>query len=350
MDVLNVAKAITYLRKRAGFTQKDLADRLGVSDKAVSKWERGLGLPDVSLLGKLSIILDTDTDSLLAGDVIHHDRGWHGLLILHDNVCGIGPDTIVYDKPLVYYLLSYFLLVGIRNVKIICSDDAKRYIRNEFLVKKPLNVTLTFGSGISDAVNDETFVACDNLMVLFGRSFIYGVDMTKFFQKAMSNKDKITVLTLPRGVKDASSIVRFDANKKIVPPDHDDQLKTQYDYCDIPLFFCPKTTFCETFCASSVDYNISLIFEDQDVYIEVLDRGFVEIELNDWDDVAEAAAFVKIVQSRCGMILYCIEEVAWRRGYISYEAMKMMADVNSNTAYSDYLRKLGDGFAPEKGR
>ena len=55
---------------------------------------------------------------------------------------------------------------------------------------------------------------CDNLMVLFGRSFIYGVDMTRFLQKAMSNKDHITVLALPKGVKDSSTIVRFDANKK----------------------------------------------------------------------------------------------------------------------------------------
>ena len=89
MQIDKVGHAIAYLRKRAGYTQKDLADRLGVSDKAVSKWERGLGLPDVSLLGKLSILLDTDTDSLLAGDVIHHDRGWHGLLVLEDSSCGI---------------------------------------------------------------------------------------------------------------------------------------------------------------------------------------------------------------------------------------------------------------------
>jgi len=340
MDVLNVAKAITYLRKRAGYTQKDLAGRLGVSDKAVSKWERGLGLPDVSLLGKLSILLDTDTDSLLSGDVIHHDRGWHGLLILNDNPYGIGPDTVVYDKPLVYYLLSYFLLVGIKNIKIICSDEAKHYIHNEFVEKKPLNITMSFGSCIRDAVNDTDFIRCDNLMVLFGRSFIYGVDMTKFLQKAMSNKEELTILTLPKGVKDASSIVRFDANKKIVPPDHDDQLKTQYDYCDIPLFFCPKSTFFRAFQESSDKYDISRVFEDQDVYIEVLDRGFVEIEMNDWDDVAEAAAFVKIVQNRCGMILYCIEEVAWRRGYISYEAMNDMTENNPSTAYSEYIKRL----------
>ena len=98
MEVDRVAKAIAYLRKRAGYTQRELASRLGVSDKAVSKWERGLGLPDVSLLGKLSILLDTDTDSLLTGDVIHHEKGWHGVLILEKSPYGIGSDTISAGK------------------------------------------------------------------------------------------------------------------------------------------------------------------------------------------------------------------------------------------------------------
>ena len=93
MDIEKVGAAIAYLRKRAGFTQKDLADRLGISDKAVSKWERGLGLPDVAYLGKLSIILDTDTDSLLQGDIIHHDQGWKGLLIIDENSCKINAST-----------------------------------------------------------------------------------------------------------------------------------------------------------------------------------------------------------------------------------------------------------------
>ena len=75
MNDNKIGAALSFLRKRAGYTQKDLADRIGISDKAVSKWERGLGLPDISYLRKLSILLDTDSDSLLAGDVIHHDNG-----------------------------------------------------------------------------------------------------------------------------------------------------------------------------------------------------------------------------------------------------------------------------------
>lgn len=340
MDVISVAKAITYLRKRAGFTQKDLAERLGVSDKAVSKWERGLGLPDVSLLGKLSILLDTDTDSLLAGDVIHHDKGWHGLLILDENECGISPATIIYDKPLVYYLLGYFMLVGIKSVKIICSEQDENDILTVLTESKQLNIDITFGRKIFHAINDAEFMYCDNLMVLFGRSFIYGVDMTRFLQKAMTNKDRLTVLALPKGVKDSSSIIRFDANKKIVPFDHNDQLKTQYNYCDIPVIFCPKTLFCRTYQPLSNDYDVSWVFQNQDVYIEAFDRGFLEIRIDTWDDVAEASSFVRIIQAHCGMILYCIEEIAWRRGYISHQKLQEIGEALGNTPYARYIKQL----------
>ena len=67
MDPKRVGNAIAYLRKKVGYTQRELADRIGVSDKAVSKWERGLGLPDTAIIGKIAILLDSDTDSLLAG-------------------------------------------------------------------------------------------------------------------------------------------------------------------------------------------------------------------------------------------------------------------------------------------
>ena len=68
-----IGRNIVTYRKHLRMTQAELAARLNYSDKAVSKWERGIGLPDITYFGKLALLLDTDTDSLLAGDVIHHD-------------------------------------------------------------------------------------------------------------------------------------------------------------------------------------------------------------------------------------------------------------------------------------
>lgn len=65
MDLSSSGKTIAKLRKSAGFTQASLAERLGISDKAVSKWERGMSFPDTSLLNRLCILLDTDIESIL---------------------------------------------------------------------------------------------------------------------------------------------------------------------------------------------------------------------------------------------------------------------------------------------
>ena len=340
MDTEKVAKAIVYLRKRAGYTQRELAERLGVSDKAVSKWERGLSLPDVSLLGKISILLDTDTDSLLSGDVIHHDSGWHGLLVLTENPCQIGAYTVIYDKPLVYYLLSYFFLVGVKRIKILCSEEDKTAIQRDLAGEEGFDVSLSFCSSLHEAAIDPAFMSCSNLMVVFGRSVMYSVDMTRFFQRAMLQRDHLTILAQPKGTRDPSSMIRFDANKKIVEGKKEDPIKTQYDYCDLPVLFCPREMFAATYAPEDQDSDVSRIFSGRDVYIEALDRGFVEIRADSWDRVAEASTFVRIVQEHCGMIVYCLEEVAWRRGLMSADCVRTRGEQRAATDYGEYILRF----------
>ena len=181
MDTEKIGEAISFLRKRAGYTQKDLATRIGISDKAVSKWERGISLPDIALLRKLSILLDTDTDSLLAGDVIHHDRRWGGLLVIDENPYGINAETMIYDKPLVYFLLGYFMLVGIKSIRIKCDASSKEFILKKLGSGKRFGIDITF---------DEGHEKPSNYMVVLGRSILYGVDQTRFFQRAMVHPDR----------------------------------------------------------------------------------------------------------------------------------------------------------------
>lgn len=343
MDVEKVSKAIAYLRKRAGYTQKELAERLGISDKAVSKWERGLGMPDISSLRKLSILLDTDTDSLLAGDVIHHDSGWCGVLLLDRTASGVDLRTVVYDKPLVHFLLSYFLLVGIKRILVVCSEEERQFLRKEFGDGELLGIRLYYGSA-----DVETMLAqhaelrdCSNYMIVHGRSFIYGVDQTRFFQRAMIYRDRLTVLSLPRGSKASRRRLVFDNDKKIICADETEELSTQYDYYDIPVVFCPKKMFatvCKAITEGSVAEHSGL--QDGCLYTEVLDRGFVEISIDTWEDVQDASGFVKIVERACGMKLYCLEEIAWRRGMITTERLKELARQQADEEYCAYLLAL----------
>ena len=90
MDLSKTGKTIAKLRRAAGFTQASLAEKLGISDKAVSKWERGITFPDTSILNELCILLDTDMESILYGH--EQSNHWIGVLVL-DNA--IPADTIV---------------------------------------------------------------------------------------------------------------------------------------------------------------------------------------------------------------------------------------------------------------
>lgn len=341
MDAEKVGNAISYLRKRAGYTQKDLADRIGISDKAVSKWERGLGLPDIAYLRRLSILLDTDTDSLLSGDVIHHASSWRGILILEDSIYGIGAATIIYDKPLVYYLLSYFLLVGIKNILIICTEKDKKYIHDLLDNGSKLGINIMYYTGsLKEALENNPLNY--NTMLVYGNCLIYGVDQTRFFQKAMMDRDKVKILALPKRGSYLHNRILIDENKKVVNSNKDEPLRTQYDYCDIPILFCPKKILEQIAMENDVASFVLKYTKENELYVEMLDRGFVEIAIKNWEDVNEASTFIKIVQAKCGMITYCIEEVAWRRGMITLDQLRLLGEQQSNTEYGRYILSLCD--------
>jgi transcriptional regulator with XRE-family HTH domain len=340
MDAERVGKAIAYLRKKVGYTQRELADRIGVSDKAVSKWERGLGLPDTAIIGKIAILLDSDTDSLLAGDLVHHNHGWTGLLILRDSLYGIKANTIIYDKPVINFMLSYIMLMGIRDIKIVCGDEDKQFIQSVFGNGSKLGLKITYW----ETIHEEEYVnSTSNVMIVSGMTFIYGVDQTRFFQKAMIDKTKTTVLSLPKKKIDSPARIYYDSDKKVVTSEDGEKLRTQYDYYQIPIVFCPAHVIGSMKLEENVgDETIPYTQINDEVYTVALDRGFVEIPLNTWDDVMDASSFIKTVQKACGMQIYCIEEIAWRRGMISHDEFIAFGEQMKDTPYGKYILEIAE--------
>ena len=336
MDVKKVGKAIAYLRKRAGYTQKDLADRIGISDKAVSKWERGIGLPEIGYLRKLSILLDTDSDSLLSGDVVHHDANWRGIIVLDENPYGIGADTIIYDKPLIYFLLSYFLLMGIKEIYVLCSEKDKNFLEEHLGGGKELGFHLITVIGSLNDINIEN----GNIMMVYGRCILYGVDQTRFFQKAMIDRDRFTMMVLPKKLNHKSNYVTMDESRRIKNSNSSETLRTQYDFTDIPIIFFPAKMLHDISNEKNVSIFVSNYSKKHDVFVQMLDRGFVDIRIDNWENVNEASVFMKIVQDKCGMNVYCIEEVAWRRGLISVEQLRKLGEKQRGTEYGEYILSL----------
>lgn len=170
MKAKDTGKLIAKLRKEAGFTQASLAKALCVTDKAVSKWERGICDPDSSLLTRLSMLLDVDIEYLIGGNSGYGTSKWVGEIRVDDL------EGEIAGKPLVHYLLSYFMLAGIKDIYI--NSKKREYIRALQLEKYGLNI--------------QFFPFVDqNVMVVYDKFLLFGANLTRYFRSYMQSTENI---------------------------------------------------------------------------------------------------------------------------------------------------------------
>lgn len=172
MNSAQKGKLIKELRRDAGYTQRQLAEMLYITDKAVSKWERGLSSPDSALLPKLSAILDADIETLISGGGEYIKEEWTGVLIINDRDVG----KIVFDKPIIHYLLSYFMLVGITEIQVVTDD--KKYIESLHLEQYGLHV------GFDNIKSYKKLIIFDDI-------FLFGANFTRQFWGYMAQHQNI---------------------------------------------------------------------------------------------------------------------------------------------------------------
>lgn len=274
MDLTLTGKTIAQLRKFAGLTQASLAEKLGVSDKAVSKWERGIACPDPSLWNQLSILLDTDIESLLYGH--GQSKQWIGVLILDEKV---PVDIIVYNKPLVHYLISQFLLVGIKEIVIVGRCEEVLLDNIKITIVPKLNHRFT-----------------KNAFVIYGNQFTYGPNLTKHFMRAMS-RNEITVMAVMKGRGKFGLYV--DSEKKAMLSNKPSNNK----YYAIPYVFLPAGSKIKSF-ETMFDHKIS---------VETMVRGMVHFNINDFERVYQMAGFIKMMEENTGESIADLQEIIERR-------------------------------------
>ena len=251
---------IAELRREAGFTQKSLAEALHITDKAVSKWERGLSLPDVALLPRLSLLLGADMSLLLApeGAGIHED--WQGLIDLRGFDLDLG--STVYDKPLVYFLLSHFLLSNIRKICVLCSEENQKYLQSDEFR----------GFGLEFSFDLNTCLQHD-LMILNRPCFLFGSDLTRLFQGAMLSESLL--LLAPENIR-------------------------------APFLFCPA------------EYVPLYLKNPGHLYSHAarrtLGRGMVCVDMTDVDARTDVANFVRMYQKTSGLQIADLQEIVCRKG------------------------------------
>lgn len=258
----------------------------------------------------------------------------------------------VYDKPLIYYPLSILMLAGIREVLIISTpEDTPLYERllgsGERLGMKFAYKVQDTPRGLADAfILGEDFIGNDSVCLILGDNVFYGQDMTRMLRKAMENKVGATIFGYP--VKDARSfgVVEFDKNHKVVSieekPEHP---KSNYAVPGLYFYDNRVVEIAKNVKPSARgEIEITAVnnayLESGELNVTLLGRGMAWLDTGTPANMLKAAEFVEAVQDRQGFYVSCIEEIAWRRGFITREQLKEIGNELKMTDYGQYLLSI----------
>ena len=262
----------------------------------------------------------------------------------------------IYDKPLVYYPLSILMLAGIREVLIISTpEDTPLYER---LLGDGSRLGMSFAykvqdtpRGLADAfILGEEFIGSDSVCLILGDNVFYGQDMTRTLRKAMENKTGATIFGYP--VKDARSfgVVEFDKDHKVLSiEEKPKEPKSNYAVPGL-YFYDNRVVEIAKNVKPSARGEIEITAVNNaylamgELRVTLLGRGMAWLDTGTPGNMLKAAEFVEAVQDRQGFYVSCIEEIAWRRGFITTEQLYALGKELKMTDYGKYLMTIaGEG-------
>lgn len=261
----------------------------------------------------------------------------------------------IYDKPMIYYPLSVLLLAGIRDILIISTpEDVPVYEKllgdgSIFGIRLHYNVQDT-PRGLADAfILGRDFIEDDSVCLILGDNVFYGQDLTKVLTKAVSLEQGATIFGYP--IKDARSfgVVEFDENNKVISIEEKPQ-KPKSNYAVPGLYFYDNQV---VEIAQNVkpsargEIEITSVnnayLEKGELNVILLGRGMAWLDTGSPEGMLKASEFVEAVQARQGFYISCIEEIAWRRGFISKEQLLDIGESLKMTDYGQYLLSIASG-------
>ena len=255
----------------------------------------------------------------------------------------------IYDKPLVYYPLSILMLAGIREILIISTpEDTPLY---EKLLGNGSRLGMRFSyavqdkpRGLADAfILGADFIGTDSVCLILGDNVFFGQSMTEMLRKAMENKTGATIFGYP--VKDARAfgVVEFDKDHKVISVEEKPQ-NPKSNYAVPGLYFYDNQVIEIARNIKQSERGEIEITAVNNVYLErgelnvvLLGRGMAWLDTGTPGNMLKAAEFVEAVQDRQGFYVSCIEEIAWRRGFINTEQIKTIGAELEMTDYGQYL-------------
>lgn len=258
----------------------------------------------------------------------------------------------VYDKPMIYYPLSVLMLAGIRDILVITTPE------DNASFKRLLGDGGDFGISISYAVQPspdglaqafiigEEFIGNDNVCLVLGDNIFYGQSFTQTLKQAAAKTHGATVFGYQVKDPERFGVVEFDENFNALSIEEKPQ-QPKSDWAVTGLYFYDQRVveFAKQIKPSArgeleiSDLN-QMYLEDGSLSVQLLGRGFAWLDTGTHESLHEAASFVQTVQNIQDLQIACLEEIAWRNGWLSDEKLEELARLMTKNQYGQYLLRL----------
>lgn len=258
----------------------------------------------------------------------------------------------VYDKPMIYYPLSVLMLAGIRDILLISTPEDLPQFQRLLADGSQLGIRLSYAEqprpeGLAQAfVIGKSFIGDDPVCLILGDNIFYGHNLSEILKRAVS----LTKGGLIFGylVKDPEryGVVEFDAGGKVIGiEEKPENPKSSYAVPGLYIYDNDVVNIAENLKPSArgeleiTDVNLAYLARG-DLRVELLGRGFAWLDTGTHEALQQAASYVEAIQDRQGLKISCIEEIAYRLGYISREQVKALASDMMKNGYGKYLMAM----------
>ena len=258
----------------------------------------------------------------------------------------------VYDKPMIYYPLSTLMLAGIKEILIISTPEDTPRFETIFGNGSDLRLKIEYAvqnepKGLAEAfIIGKDFIGTDSVSLVLGDNIFYGHDFKKMVSTAADNNTGATVFGYYVSDPQAYGVVEFDKNWKALTLEEKPS-KPKSNYAVVGLYFYDNKVveIAENLEPSArgeleiTDLNRKYL-EAGELKVQIMGRGFAWLDTGTHDSLADATNYVKAIEDRQSLKIACIEEIAYKMGYIDKKQALVLADRYEKSGYGAYIRRV----------